>query len=112
MKKVMAELDEYVGRRRRVQESDINNLVYLQVVIKETMLLYPPASMVFPHESLEDCIVAGYRVPKGTQLLLNLHKIQRNPNVWFAPEGNQGMKIDKFVSRDKLAQVEVSGSST
>lgn len=85
LKKVMDELEEQVGKQRKVQESDIKNLVYLQAVIKETLRLYPPAPMGLPHESMEDCHVGGYRVPKGTRLVLNIHSIQRDPKVWSDP---------------------------
>lgn len=102
MKKVMEELEEQVGRERNVQESDIKNLTYLQAVVKEALRLYAPAPLSFPHESLEDCTVAGYTVPKGTRLLVNVHKIQRDPNAWSDPLEfqpwrfltSQGQKID------------------
>lgn len=85
MKKVMAELDEKVGKERRVQESDMKKLVYLDSVIKETWRLYPPAPLGFPHESIDECFVAGYKIPKGTRMFVNIHKIQRDPNVWSNP---------------------------
>lgn len=79
------EIDEHVGRDRLAEESDIKNLVYLQAFIKETMLLYPPAPLSAPHQSREDCVVAGYNVPKGTRLFVNLWKIHHDPNVWSDP---------------------------
>lgn len=66
LKIAQEEIDEHVGGDRLVEESDIKNLVYLQAIIKETMRLYPPAPLSAPHQSREDCIVAGYNVPKGT----------------------------------------------
>ncbi|XP_024970199.1 cytochrome P450 CYP82D47-like [Cynara cardunculus var. scolymus] len=82
---VQDEIDEHVGRDRPVEESDIKNLVYLDAVIKETLRLYPPAPLSVPHESMEDCIVGGYNIPKGTRLLVNLSKMQRDPNIWSDP---------------------------
>ncbi|KAM0019855.1 putative cytochrome P450 [Helianthus debilis subsp. tardiflorus] len=37
LKKAQQELENHVGRDRKVEESDMNNLVYLQAIIKETM---------------------------------------------------------------------------
>nr|XP_043608711.1 demethylepipodophyllotoxin synthase-like [Erigeron canadensis] len=84
-KKAQEELDTHVGKNRNVEESDLKNLVYLQAIIKETMRLYPSVPLLLPHESTEDCIVSGYYVPKGTRLLVNAWKIQRDPNIWSDP---------------------------
>lgn len=85
MKKAQDELDIHVGKERQVEESDVKNLVYLQAVVKETLRLYPAGPLSVPHESMEDCIVGGYHVPKGTRLLVNLWKIHRNDQVWSEP---------------------------
>ncbi|OMO74969.1 Cytochrome P450 [Corchorus olitorius] len=86
LKKAQQELDTHVGKQRLVQESDINNLVYLQAIIKETTRLYPAAPLSVPHESVEDCTTAGYYIPAGTRLLVNLSKLQRDPEVWPNPD--------------------------
>ncbi|KAL4346895.1 hypothetical protein GQ457_17G001740 [Hibiscus cannabinus] len=85
LKKAQAELDIHVGKQRQVEESDINNLVYLQAIIKETMRLYPAAPLSVPREAMEDCTVAGFHVPAGTRLLVNLWKLQRDPGIWHKP---------------------------
>ncbi|XP_051140210.1 cytochrome P450 CYP82D47-like isoform X2 [Andrographis paniculata] len=86
------ELDSQVGRNRRVTESDIPNLVYLQAIIKETLRLYPAAPLGAPREFTEDCDIGEYHIPKGTWLMVNIWKLQRDPDVWvddvsqFKPE--------------------------
>ncbi|KAJ9186653.1 hypothetical protein P3X46_002200 [Hevea brasiliensis] len=85
LKKAQHELDINVGKKRRVHESDMNSLVYLKAIIKETLRLYPAAPLSLPHESMEDCTVAGYHIPAGTRLLINLSKIHRDPRVWSKP---------------------------
>ncbi|GAB2291353.1 hypothetical protein Dimus_025611, partial [Dionaea muscipula] len=42
LQKAQDELDVQIGKDRRVDESDIPNLVYLQAIVKETLRLYPP----------------------------------------------------------------------
>nr|XP_043615494.1 cytochrome P450 CYP82D47-like [Erigeron canadensis] len=79
------ELDEHVGRDRLVEESDLKNLIYLNAIIKETLRLYPPGPLSVPHESLEDCIVGGFNIPKGTRLLLNIWKVHHDPDIWPDP---------------------------
>lgn len=85
LEKAYEELDQVVGRDRRVKESDITKLVYLQAVVKETMRLYPAGPLLGPREFYKDCFVAGYFVPKGTQLIPNIWKIQTDPRVWPDP---------------------------
>ncbi|KAB1220488.1 Cytochrome P450 82A4 [Morella rubra] len=85
LKKAQEELDLHVGKERQVRESDVKNLVYLQAVLKETMRLYPAGPLSVPHESIEDCTLAGYHVPSGTRLLVNLSKLHRDPHVWVDP---------------------------
>ncbi|KAI3958535.1 hypothetical protein MKW98_028599 [Papaver atlanticum] len=90
LKKAQEELDERVGKDRKVEESDIHNLVYIPAIIKETMRLYPVGPL--SRSTVDDCEVGGYHVPAGTRLLVNLWKMQRDGNVYkddpleFRPE--------------------------
>lgn len=79
------ELDDQIGKHRWVEESDLKHLIYLQAIVKETLRLYPPAPLTGIREAMEDCELAGYHVPKGTRLLVNIWKIQRDPQMWKNP---------------------------
>ncbi|KAK1412667.1 hypothetical protein QVD17_34103 [Tagetes erecta] len=85
LKAAQNELDNHVGRKKWVEESDITNLVYLQAIVKETLRLYPPGPVAGPHEAIEDCCIGGYYVPKGTRLIVNVWKLHRDPQVWSDP---------------------------
>ena len=100
--KAQEELDIQIGKDRQVKESDLKNLVYLQAIIKETMRLYPAAPLLVPHESMEDCTLAGYHIPAGTRLLVNASKLQRDPNVWEDPNK---FKPEKFLTTHKGVDV-------
>ncbi|XP_075112922.1 nicotine N-demethylase CYP82E3-like [Nicotiana tabacum] len=86
MKKAQEEMDTIVGRDRWVEESDIKNLVYLQAIVKEVLRLHPPAPLSVQHLSVKDCVVNGYHIPKGTALLTNIMKLQRDPQIWADPD--------------------------
>ncbi|KAL2520998.1 Cytochrome [Forsythia ovata] len=85
LKKAQQEIDIHVGKERRVRETDISKLIYLQAIVKETLRLYPAGFLGSPREFTEDCKLAGYHIPKGTRLIVNIWKIQRDPQVWFDP---------------------------
>ncbi|KAK9992920.1 hypothetical protein SO802_022623 [Lithocarpus litseifolius] len=86
LKHAQEELDLKVGRERWVEEHDINDLVYLQAIIKESLRLYPPVPLSVPHEATEDCHVCDYYIPKGTRLFINVWKLHRHSRVWENPE--------------------------
>ncbi|GJQ91237.1 cytochrome P450 CYP82D47-like protein [Tanacetum coccineum] len=69
LKMAQEELDAHVGIDRLVEESDITNLVYLQAIVKETLHLHPPSQISPARESIDNCVVAGYNIPKGTRLM-------------------------------------------
>ncbi|CAI0558597.1 unnamed protein product [Linum tenue] len=98
LKTAQSELDSHVGKERRVQESDLRHLDYLKAIVKETLRLYPAAPLSVPHQSTEDCTVAGRFVRKGTRLIVNLSKIQRDPRVWSDPDE---FRPDRFLTTHK-----------
>ncbi|KAF2305851.1 hypothetical protein GH714_008449 [Hevea brasiliensis] len=76
LKKAQDELDIQVGKHQRVEESDVKNLVYLQAIVKETLRLYPATPLSVQREAMEDCMIAGFHIPAGTRLFVNLWKGQ------------------------------------
>ncbi|XP_030535104.1 cytochrome P450 71AU50-like [Rhodamnia argentea] len=99
MKKLQHELKQVVGMNRTVEESDIESLEFLDMVVKETLRLHPPAPLLLPHESIEDCTVGGFHIPRKSRVIVNAWAIGRDPHVWgdpekFVPERFEGTSID------------------
>ncbi|CAH8350384.1 unnamed protein product [Eruca vesicaria subsp. sativa] len=86
LKAAQEEIDNIVGKERWVEESDIPNLKYLQAIVKETHRLYPPAPLTGIREASKDCLLGGYRVEKGSRLLVNIWKLHRDPKIWPDPK--------------------------
>ncbi|GKV52464.1 hypothetical protein SLEP1_g59041 [Rubroshorea leprosula] len=99
MRKAKEELDRVIGPNRKVEESDVEELHYLQAVIKETLRLHPPVPLLLPRNCIEDTHFMGYFIPKDTQLWVNVWAIGRDLDTWedpllFKPERFLDSKID------------------
>lgn len=72
---VFSDVDEPVTKEH------ITKLSLMDLVIKETMRLYPPAPYI-GREATEDFPLYDGIIPKGTQIILSLYNAHRNPKYW------------------------------
>ncbi|AES92778.1 cytochrome P450 family 71 protein [Medicago truncatula] len=86
MKKAQSEIRETFKGKKRTYESDLQELSYLNSVIKETMRLHPPATLLI-RECREACNIGGYEIPIKTNVLVN---------AWFIPERFHDSKYFDF----------------
>lgn len=82
--KLLTELQEVLGDRRPTME-DLPRLRYTDMIVKESMRLYPPAWSI-AREALGECDIGGYRVSPGTQLLISQWVTHRDPRYFEDPE--------------------------
>nr|GMD49968.1 cytochrome P450 CYP736A12-like [Ipomoea batatas] len=100
MKRLQEELEAKVGLSRMVEEKDLSDLEYLEMVIKESFRLHPVATLLIPHESMEDIELDGHFIPKNTRVSINCWAIGHDPNIWsdnveeFVPERFMNKNID------------------
>ncbi|VAH54054.1 unnamed protein product [Triticum turgidum subsp. durum] len=100
LKKVQNEIRGVVGGNERVRHDDLANLGYLKMVVKETLRLHPPATMLLPREAMRDIQIGGYDVPAKTRIYVNAWAIGRDPTSWsddpeeFKPERFEASEID------------------
>ncbi|XP_037423428.1 geraniol 8-hydroxylase-like [Triticum dicoccoides] len=86
MDKAHDELTRVIGSGRDIEEPDIDRLPYLQAVIKETFRLHPPAPLLLPRQAQTTITIAGYTVPKGARVLVNVWAMGRDEAIWSEPE--------------------------
>lgn len=103
---VQRELDSVVGRDRLVTELDLAHLTYLQAVVKETFRLHPSTPLSLPRMAAEEIEINGYRIPKGSTLLVNVWAISRDPDIWAEP---LKFRPERFLGGEK-ANVDVRGN--
>ncbi|KAL5707798.1 hypothetical protein ACHQM5_018659 [Ranunculus cassubicifolius] len=99
MAKAQNEVRSVFNGKTKVCQSDINELSYLRLVIKETLRLYPPVPLLIPRESRERCVVRGYEIAKGTKVIVNAWALGRDPDFWpnperFEPERFQDLSVE------------------
>lgn len=100
--KLHAELDAVLGGRVPTF-SDLRQLPYTDMVIKEAMRLYPPA-WSFGRVALKDVEVAGQTIHKGENIIVFPYFTHRHPDLWEQPEAfiperfnpENEAKIDKW----------------
>ncbi|XP_020111902.1 cytochrome P450 71A1-like [Ananas comosus] len=99
VKKAQEEVRSLVGRKGKVEESDIDQLRYLKCVVKETMRLHPVAPMLIPRTTLQHFTIDGYDVPPNTMIYINAWAIGRDGSYWEWPEA---FKPERFMNSADL----------
>ncbi|WP_157947642.1 cytochrome P450 [Abditibacterium utsteinense] len=70
---------------RAPRPSDLANLPYTQMVIKETMRLFP-ANPIIGRSAKNDDEIDGHFIPGGSFITLSPYLVQRSPKFWENPE--------------------------
>ncbi len=82
-KKLHEELDRELGEREPTVE-DLFRLPYTLQVVKEVLRLYPAAPF-YVRDAVEDDVINGHKVNKGTAIMLSPYFTHRHPDFWKDP---------------------------
>ncbi|EAZ37415.1 hypothetical protein OsJ_21750 [Oryza sativa Japonica Group] len=69
-----------------VTEEHLPRLPYLNAVFHETLRRHSPVPLIPPRFVHEDTKLAGYDVPAGTEMVINLYGCNMNKKEWESPE--------------------------
>ncbi|CAI9091271.1 OLC1v1026246C1 [Oldenlandia corymbosa var. corymbosa] len=79
------EIKSVVGDRT-VDEKDMEEMPYLNAVVKELLRKHPPTYFSLTHAVIEPAKLGGYDVPTDTNVEFFLPGISDDPNIWSNPE--------------------------
>ncbi|KAL3625447.1 hypothetical protein CASFOL_030901 [Castilleja foliolosa] len=94
MAKVQIEIREAFKGKTTIEDIDVQALKYMKLVIKETLRLHPPITLL-PRACREECKVNGYTIPLESQVMVNVWSMGRDPEYWPEPES---FKPERFES--------------
>ncbi|KAH0635010.1 hypothetical protein KY284_037796 [Solanum tuberosum] len=84
MEKAKAELAQVVGNKKEIKEADLVRLPYLHCILKETLRIHPPVPLL-SRKAEQDFELCDYFVSKGSQVIVNIWSIGRDPVIWEDP---------------------------
>jgi cytochrome P450 len=82
--RLWAEIDTNLGKRTPTV-TDLSNLPYSQMVLLETLRLYPPG-WVSVRKVIADDEISGYHIPAGSHVTISAYVTHRREDYWEAPE--------------------------
>ena len=65
--------------------ASLSELTYPQMILNEAMRLYPPVWMI-PRKAKIGDEIGGCDIKRGSQVLICVYNIHRNPHLWQQPE--------------------------
>ncbi|KAL1201437.1 Cytochrome P450 77A4 [Cardamine amara subsp. amara] len=87
---------------RKVDEKDVDKMVFLQAFVKELLRKHPPTYFSLTHAVMETTTLAGYDIPAGVNVEVYIPGISEDPRIWTNPKK---FDPDRFMSGKEDADI-------
>ncbi|XP_041971591.1 cytochrome P450 4C1-like isoform X2 [Aricia agestis] len=85
-KKVIEELDDIFGKDTRdATMEDLSAMKYLDLVIKESLRLYPSVPFIM-RQTTQPCKLSNFEIPANTMCAIHIYDLHRNEKYFPDPE--------------------------
>lgn len=98
--KVFEEIETTLPMEGKLSFDDLDNFVYLEAALRESMRIKPVAPLLFL-EPKKDVVVSGYQVPKGTMTVVLLSQTGKDEK--FFPNA-EGFKPERWLIESSQAE--------
>ncbi|KAH6919268.1 cytochrome P450 [Coprinopsis sp. MPI-PUGE-AT-0042] len=98
-RKAQEEMDRVVGVGRLPEFSDLDQLHYIQALVKEVSRWYSVLPLCVPHVSTHEDSYKGYRIPEKTIILPNTWAIMHDPEYFDEP---MAFKPERYLKDGKI----------
>ncbi|XP_034477492.1 cytochrome P450 4d2 [Drosophila innubila] len=107
--RLVNEIHEVLGddKKRPVTLRDLNELKYLECVIKESLRMHPPVPII-GRNLTEDVDMRGQLIPAGTNFIIGLYAVLRSPREFEAPNE---FRPERFASDEATISSPASSQS-
>jgi cytochrome P450 len=82
--KLTAELSRVLNGRTPTA-ADLKRLPYTEMVVRESLRVYPPATG-FVREPIQEVLIGGYEIPRGSLVVVNTYALHRDARFFPDPE--------------------------
>jgi cytochrome P450 len=84
-RRVAAEVEAVLGGRAATY-ADLPRLRTTEAAVKESLRLHPPSAFLFTRQAVEDVELGGYRLRRGSWVVISPYVIHRDPRHFTDPE--------------------------